>query len=283
MAKGVACPALFPGAFVCKKTIEVNEKGHDARGHFVFDKKAHPACFKIGDDTVAEGLTLTGKTLHKRELFGSEVVAYVARERQPRGPPLALEPGGEMLDELASWCYVVQPVASPGLEEVWSYADVFAAHTAFSVYEQSVPGPVPVAVVPLLGRELTSRTIFLDEWWDTYGSKHAPGFHASMFGFSCPASMRRFFNVFFASTASVELKRTASLGLSMYEVYALALWRMRCAMPRRGLCPPSRAARSQPLSARCAPIPCSCPPAGRDWTTSTSRPSWARTAHTLPG
>eukprot|EP00964_Phaeocystis_antarctica_P056460 scaffold33296_cov96-Phaeocystis_antarctica.AAC.1 len=60
-------------------------------------------------------------------------------------------------------------------------------------------------------------------WWRTWGDKVSPTLHRSLFGFPTPSAMRDFFEVFFDEEAELP----DEIGLSQYQLYALALMRMR--------------------------------------------------------
>lgn len=60
-------------------------------------------------------------------------------------------------------------------------------------------------------------------WWSTWGDKVSPSLHRSLFGFATPSMMRNFFEVFFDEEALLP----DEIGLSQYQLYALALMRMR--------------------------------------------------------
>jgi hypothetical protein len=75
-----------------------------------------------------------------------------------------------------------------------------------------------------LVRGLRWPEIMDPEWWDKWGNKVSPSFHASLFGFPTPSSMRDFFEVFFDEEAKEPPPKS---GLSQYEQYALALMQAR--------------------------------------------------------
>ena len=72
-------------------------------------------------------------------------------------------------------------------------------------------------------RQMSWANTLDEEWWTTWGNKVSPTLHSSMFGFATPSGMRDFFEVFFDEEAKLPNKN----GISPYEGYALALWRMR--------------------------------------------------------
>lgn len=78
-----------------------------------------------------------------------------------------------------------------------------------------------------LSRELHWNTMLDPAWWETWGDDVSPSFHAYLFGFSTPAAMKDFYEVFFDK----EAKEAPVIGLTPYQLYALALLRMRRGWP----------------------------------------------------
>lgn len=74
-----------------------------------------------------------------------------------------------------------------------------------------------------LSRQMTWAEMLDPVWWETRGATISPTLHSFMFGFSEPSAMRDFFEVFFDE----ELKLPDEAGLTQYQLYALALIRMR--------------------------------------------------------
>ena len=72
-------------------------------------------------------------------------------------------------------------------------------------------------------RQLRWSNMLDPVWWRTWGDKVSPTLHRSLFGFPTPSAMRDFFEVFFDEEAELP----DEIGLSQYQLYALALMRMR--------------------------------------------------------
>lgn len=161
------------------------------------------------------------------------VKKYVVIERLPvveAAPARVSDDDGA--DFLESVMYRVKLVKSDAYFEEWTLCKVVRARRLYRSAERDMNQPCDGDGDgdSVAGSALDRHTIFDSHWWATRGKKVAPGLHASMFGFSSPDSMQHFFECYWGDTDDAELKSTAKLGLSMYEMYSLALLKMRCAL-----------------------------------------------------
>eukprot|EP00966_Prymnesium_polylepis_P130282 3013086-Prymnesium_polylepis.3 len=74
-----------------------------------------------------------------------------------------------------------------------------------------------------LSRAVSWERLLDPDWWEQWGYKVSPTFHAYFFGFPTPSAMRDYFEVFHADFVD----KPGPLGLSQYELMAASLMFMR--------------------------------------------------------
>ena len=238
--------ALKVGAFLCRKARE-SKAGVGGRGGGHDSRTVQP-CLSPDEVTTAERL-MVGKSVAKwfRKPDGRPSQFYYGTVTSL----LSSTPGVDEMEAVSSsLSYEVKFATAPPEHQVVSMtqAEAVVAHDDFLAVEATLAvdarreaqrermaasraAPVPIAADAAADdgasphRPLTRHSMCDPVWWNTWGHKVSPTLHTHMFGFQTPEVMKHFFDTFF----SEQLQEPNWMGLTQYEIAAVALWRMRCA------------------------------------------------------